>query len=98
MRRVRGWIMRFGGLFNKNRKDRELRDELDSHIQMHVEDNLRSGMTPEEARRQAMIQIGGIESTKEACREQRGIPLLETLFQDVALWPPDAAQKFGLYV
>jgi putative ABC transport system permease protein len=75
--------MRFGGLFNKGRKDRELQDELESHIQMHTEDNLRSGMTPEEARRQAMIQMGGIESTKEAYRDQRGLPLLETLFQDI---------------
>jgi putative ABC transport system permease protein len=75
--------MRFAGLFNKGRKDRELQEELASHIQMHMEDNLRSGMTPEEARRQAMIQMGGIESTKEAYREQRGLPLLETLFQDL---------------
>jgi predicted permease len=75
--------MRFGGLFNKGRKDRELQDELESHIQMHTEDNLRSGMTPEEARRQAVIQMGGIESTKEAYREQRGFPLLETLWRDL---------------
>jgi putative ABC transport system permease protein len=70
-------------LFNKSRKDRELQDELESHIQMHMEDNLRSGMTPKEARRQAMIRLGGIESTKEAYREQRGLPVLETLWQDV---------------
>jgi predicted permease len=75
--------MRFGGLFNKARKDRELHEELESHIQMHTEDNLRSGMTPDEARRQAMIKFGGIESTKEAYREQRGLPLLETLGQDL---------------
>src|SRR5579863_2405719 len=83
MRKFRGWIMRFGGLFNKGRKDREFQDELESHIGMHIEDNLRSGMTPEGARRQAMIKLGGIEFTKEAHRERRGLPLLETLFQDV---------------
>ncbi|MGO8697062.1 MAG: ADOP family duplicated permease [Limisphaerales bacterium] len=76
-------MMRFAGLFNKDRKDREFQEELESHIQMHIEDNLRMGMTPAEARRQAMIQLGGLESTKEAYREQRGIPLLETLFQDL---------------
>jgi predicted permease len=75
--------MRFGGLFNKGRKDRELQDELESHIQMHMEDNVRSGMTPEEARRQALIKFGGIESTMEACRDQRGLPLLETLWRDL---------------
>jgi hypothetical protein len=40
-------------------------------------------MTPEEARRQARIKLGGIESTEEAYRDQRGLPLLETLWQDV---------------
>src|SRR5262249_54360689 len=46
-------------------------------------DNLRTGMTPEEARRQAMIKLGGIDSIKEAYRDQRGLPVLETLWQDV---------------
>ena len=83
MRRLRGWIKRFGGLFNKGRKDRELQEELESHIQMHTDDNLRSGMTPEESRRQALISLGGIESTKEAYREQRGLLLLESLLKDL---------------
>lgn len=83
MKRLRECMTRFGGLFNKQRKDRELDDEFESHLHMHIEDNVRSGMTPEEARRQAMIKFGGIESTKEACRDQRGLPVLETLWQDV---------------
>src|SRR3990170_4488949 len=83
MRRLRELIFRFGGLFNKRRKDRELDDEIESHLQMHIEDNLRLGMTPEEARRQALIKFGGIESAKEAYRDQRGLPVLETLWQDV---------------
>ena len=76
-------MMRFRGLFNKRRKDRDLDEEIESHLQLHIEDNLRLGMTPEEARRQALIKLGGIESTKEAYREQRGLPMLETLWQDV---------------
>jgi predicted permease len=75
--------MRFASLFDKRRKDQELQDEMESHIQMHTEDNLQLGMTPEEARRQAMIKFGGMESTKEAFRDQRGLPLLETLWQDL---------------
>ena len=66
LRRFRTWILRFDGLFNKRRKDRELDEEIESHLQMHIEDNRRLGMTPEEARRQAMIKLGGVESTKEA--------------------------------
>src|SRR5687767_11385463 len=83
MRRLRELIVRLGGSFNKQRKDQELDAEIESHLQLHIEDNLRSGLTPEEARRQAMIKLGGIESTKEAYRDQRGLPVLETLWQDV---------------
>jgi len=80
---IRAWILRIAGLFNKQRKDQELEDEIESHIQMHTEDNVRLGMTPAEARRQAMIKLGGVESTKEAYRDQRGLPWLETLWQDI---------------
>ena len=83
MSRLRGWIMRVGGLVNRRRTDREFDEELKSHIQLHIDDNLRMGMRPEEARRQAMIQLGGIESAKEACRDQRGLPVVETLWRDV---------------
>jgi predicted permease len=75
--------MRVAGLFNKQRKDLELENEIESHLQMHIEDNLRLGMSSGEARRQALIKFGGIESTKDAYREQRGLPLLETLWQDI---------------
>src|SRR5215475_11791667 len=83
MRRLREWIVRFSGLFNKQRKDRELDNEIESHLQMHIEDNLRQGMTPEEARRQASLKLGGIELTKEAYRDQRTLPVFETLWQDI---------------
>ncbi len=83
MNRVRAWFVRFGGLFGKQRRDRELAAELESHVQMHIEANLRAGMTPEEARRQALIQLGGIEQTKENYRERRSLPWLETLWQDI---------------
>ncbi|HTL56631.1 MAG TPA: ABC transporter permease [Candidatus Limnocylindrales bacterium] len=76
-------IQRLGGLFNKPHRDRELDDEIESHLQMHIEDNLRTGMLPEEARRQAMIKLGGVESMKESYRDQRGLPWLETLWYDL---------------
>ena len=56
---------------------------MESHLQMHVEDNLRRGLTPERARREALMKLGGVEQTKENYRERRGLPLLETLAQDV---------------
>ena len=75
--------MRFAGLFSRPRRDGELAAELESHLEMHIEDNIRAGMTPEEARRQALIKLGGVEQTKENYRERRGIPWLESLWQDV---------------
>jgi predicted permease len=75
--------MRFGGFFNKQRRDQQLADEIESHLQMAVEENIRSGMSPTEARRQAVLKLGGVESTKEACRNQRGLPRFEILVQDV---------------
>jgi predicted permease len=83
MRRLRAWCLRFAALFHKERRDHELAEELESHLQMHIEENLRSGMNPAEARRQALIKLGGIEQAKEKYRDQRGIPWFETLLQDL---------------
>jgi predicted permease len=83
LRRLRAWFVRLGGLFNKERRDRELADELEAHLQMQAEDNLRSGMTPEEARRQAVIKLGGIEAAKEQYRDRRGVPTVENLIRDL---------------
>ena len=83
MRAIRAWFLRVGGLFGKQRRDSELAAELECHLQMHVADNLRAGMTPEEARRNALIKLGGVEQTKENYRERRGFPWLESLLQDV---------------
>jgi len=76
------WI-RFCSLFRKQQLDRELNDELVSHLEMHIEDNLRSGMTPEAARRDALLKLGGLEQTKEIYRGQRGLPSIETALQDL---------------
>jgi len=98
MRKLRAWFLRLGGLFGKERQDRDLAEELESHIQMHMEDNLRRGMTPEEARRDALIKLGGIESTKESYRERRGVPALETFFQDVRYGLRMLRKNFGFTV
>ncbi|PYU65539.1 MAG: hypothetical protein DMG49_23995 [Acidobacteria bacterium] len=83
MRRVRGWLLRLGGLFRRERREKDLATEIESHLQMHIQDHLRAGMSAEEARRQALIKLGGIEQTKEIYRQRRGLPVLETLFQDL---------------
>jgi predicted permease len=67
------------------RHEQDMAEELASHIEMHVADNVRSGMAPAEARRQAALALGGLEQTKEACRDRRGLPAVEALAQDVGL-------------
>ncbi len=83
MRGLRAWFWRLNGLFRKERRDQEFAAEMESHLQMHIEDNLRSGMSAQEARRQALLKLGGVEPTKEIYRERRGLPLLETALQDL---------------
>src|SRR5215475_9289667 len=83
IRRIRGWLARLLGLLNRKRREREFAEELESHLAMHIEDNLRAGMSPEEARRRAIIKLGGITLTQELRREQGGLPMLETMLQDL---------------
>jgi predicted permease len=83
LRRIRAWFFRMAGIFREERRERELAAEMESHLQMHIDDNLRAGMTAEEARRQAQMKLGGIEQTKEVYRERRGLPMLETFLQDL---------------
>jgi putative ABC transport system permease protein len=82
-REIRGRLMRLFGLFHRDRREREFAEELECHLAMHIEDNLRAGMSPEEARRRALIKLGGVTLTQERYREQRGLPMLETLIQDL---------------
>lgn len=73
---------RLRGMFGGPAED-EFSAELESHLQMHIEDNLRAGMSPEEARRNALIKLGGVEQVRQAYRERQGLPLLQTFGQDI---------------
>ena len=83
MRRLRAWFSKLGELFSKRRREQELSAEMESHLQLHIEDNLRAGMSPAQARREAIMKLGGVEQTKENYRERRGLPLLEVFLQDL---------------
>jgi len=82
MKRLRAWLVRLGGLWPSARRDRELTDEIEAHLQLHIDDNLRAGMRPEQARREAILKLGGVEPTKEAYRDRSTVPLLENLLRD----------------
>jgi predicted permease len=83
IRQLRAWLLRLAGLFGRDARDRDLAEELESHLRMHIEDNVRAGLSPEEARRQAIIRLGGVQQTKEEIRRQGGVPVLEDLWKDL---------------
>src|ERR1700720_2593544 len=95
MKGLRAWILRIAGLFSKEQRERELADEIESHLQMHTDDNLRSGMSEEEARRDAILKLGGVETTKETYRDRNTVPFLEHLLQDVRYALRTLRQKPG---
>jgi putative ABC transport system permease protein len=76
------WL-RFRSLFRRRAADGELADELRFHLERAVERNLARGMTPEEARRRALLELGGVEQVKEECRDARGWNFLDDTWRDV---------------
>jgi predicted permease len=83
MSRLRELASRIRGLFSQNRLDRDLDEELSVHLEMLVDENVRRGMSLKEARYAARRRFGGLEQTREAYRDQRGLPIVETLIQDI---------------
>ena len=83
MHQIRVWLLRFRAVFER-RYEKELGAEIEANLRMQIEDNMNAGMTPEEARRLAMVTFGSIDATKEAVRDRRGIPLLDGIARDVS--------------
>ena len=82
MRHLRAWWQRMRGFFGE-RAGEDFSAELEGHLQMHIEDNLRAGMSAEEARRAALIKSGGLEQARQAYRDRESLPWLENLWQDL---------------
>ena len=80
---IRMLAVRLLALFRRRSLDRDLDAELRSHLDMAIERNLAQGMGREQARRQALLDFGGVEQTRQIYRDRRGLPFLETLFQDL---------------
>ena len=75
-------LLRLRALIFCRRVENELDEELQFHIAMQTRKNLATGMSPDEARRRACVQFGGVEQAKENCRDARGVRWMETLVQD----------------
>ncbi len=80
--KIRSTIQRLLNSLRSPAPDHDLDAELQSHLQLHIDDNLRSGMSQTEARRQALLKLGGLQQTKERVRDQRLIPWLDSLRSD----------------
>ena len=89
MMALRAFLLRLRALVLKRRLEDELSEEIRSHLEMQIEDNYRRGMSPEDARLDALRKFGGIEQVKEVYRDHRSLRFIETIFQDV---------RFGLRV
>ena len=76
-------LTRLKNVFRKQRLEHDLDSELKVHLELLAEENMRKGMTSEEALRAARREFGGIEQTKELYREQRGVQFLDALVQDL---------------
>lgn len=80
---LREFASRLRGLFAKDRRDAELEDELSAHLDMIAQEHIRNGMPPQEAHQAARREFGAVEQIKEAYRDRRGLPMLETFLQDL---------------
>jgi predicted permease len=83
MRTLRRFLTRLGNFSARRRDDERLSEEIEEHIALQTAENLRAGLSPIEARRQAMLKFGGVEATKQEYRAERGLPLIENLVRDV---------------
>jgi len=83
MRKLRALWLRLRAMMTGHTRDNEFDDELASHVAMHIDDGVRAGLSEAEARRRALIRLGGAEQTRQAQRERRTLPWLENLAQDV---------------
>ena len=83
MRTLRAWAIRLAGLFGRTKREREFDAELAGHIAIATDRHVRNGLDPQEARRRALVELGGVQGVRETHRDRRGVPWLEHLGQDI---------------
>jgi macrolide transport system ATP-binding/permease protein len=82
MKRLRRFFKRLTAWTTARKEEERMREEIEAHIALQTDENIRAGLPAEEARRQAVLKFGPVEAVKESYREQRGLPSIETLIQD----------------
>src|SRR3984957_3998004 len=82
MRTLRRFLRRLSSWARTRHEEERLRAEIEEHLALQTADNARAGLSPVEARRQAVLKFGGVEAMRESYRDQRGLPFVETLIED----------------
>jgi len=80
---LREWLQRLSGMLFKTSRERDMEEELRSHLEFAAQDRLRRSGSPEDAEREARLQAGGLTQAMDAMRDQRGLPYLEDLSRDL---------------
>lgn len=83
MKALHRFFVRLRNFASHRRVDLRLQEEIEQHLALQTEENLRAGMTPAEARRQAILKFGSVQSVREDCHSEEGLPLVEGLLQDL---------------
>jgi predicted permease len=83
MKSLRRFFIRLSNFIAGRRADQRLREEMSEHIAFQTEENIRAGMSPLEARRQALIKLGGAQAIREQHHAEQGLPLAENLLLDI---------------
>lgn len=82
MRALKRFLKRLAATAMRRQNEERLGEEFEEHLALQTAENLRSGLSPVEARRQAVLKFGAVEAVRESYRDQRGLPFMETLIQD----------------
>ena len=83
MKGFRRFLVRLAAVITRRKDEARLREEIEEHLAQQTAENLRAGMQPDAARRQAVLKFGAVEAVKESYRDQRGVPFVENLIRDI---------------
>jgi predicted permease len=83
MRPLRRFFRRLSSCLNRQRDEERLRVEIEEHLALQAAEEVRAGLSPAEAQRQAALKFGAVEAIRESYRDQRGLPFLETSIRDI---------------
>ena len=82
MRPLRRFLSRLTCWTRRRQDEARLREEIEEHLGLQTAENIRAGLSPSEARRQAILKFGTVAAIREDYRDQKGLPFLETLIHD----------------